>query len=192
MSHFEKIKILGNNGTNWHEIKIDTSTRTLNTIDYTHHEIHDGNHFYIEGFLMLSSGQVHRVKLTTPDSTKWAHFRWDIQSTGILETTLYETASEGMLGGVSVTPLNSDRNSATTSGINLVSGVSSATGVGTLVSNRKWGAEGFKSNIGGGAGREDELILKQNEIYIRTFSSGAADNIVSFAATWYEHENKIA
>lgn len=52
------------------------------------------------------------------------------------------------------------------------------------------GANGFKETIGGGSGRDDELVLKQNETYLRTFTSFADDNIVQFKASWYEHTDK--
>jgi len=50
---------------------------------------------------------------------------------------------------------------------------------------------GFKTTVGGGNGREDELILKQNTTYVRTFVSGSAANIIQFKASWYEHTNQI-
>ena len=53
-----------------------------------------------------------------------------------------------------------------------------------------WGANGFKETIGGGSSRDDELVLKSGTTYSRTFLSGAADNIVQFKASWYEHTDK--
>ena len=118
------------------------------------------------------------------------HRSFEVYSTGILETTFHEGASGGMTSGSGVTPINSNRNSSNTSAIVLTSGVSAATTPGTLISNAKWGAEGFKQQIGGGAARDDEIILKQDTTYLRTFTSGADDNIVQFKASWYEHTDK--
>ncbi len=171
-------------------VRADLITHSLQFIDYAHHEIHSGDHYYIEGYTTLANEGVLRVKLVTPDTAKWAHFQWAIASTGILVTTLHEGASGGMGSGSSVTPLNNNRNSAKTSGMIITSGVAAATVTGTLISNASWGASGFKSNIGGGASRDDEIILKQNTTYLRTFTSGAADNIVQFKASWYEHTNR--
>ena len=171
-------------------IRSDASTHSLQTIDYTHHEIHAGSHFFIEGYTTLASEGVLRVKLVTPNTAKWAHFQWAISSSGILVTTLHDGASGGMTGGSGVTPINSNRNSSKTSGITLTSGVAAATASGLLISSASWGAAGFKSIIGGGASRDDEIILKQNTTYLRTFTSGAADNIVQFKASWYEHTDK--
>jgi hypothetical protein len=53
--------------------------------------------------------------------------------------------------------------------------------------------QGFGSKAGGGAvSREDELMLRQNTVYCRAFTSGTASNIIGFKASWYEHTNKSA
>ncbi len=174
----------------WRKLRADIITHSLQTIDYAHHEIHAGSHFYIEGYATLAENAVLRVKLVTPDTAKWAHFQWGISSSGICETTLHEAPSGGMANGDAVTPINNNRNSDATSVIVITSGVDVATSAGTKISDAKWGAVGFKTTIGGGAARDDEIILKQNTIYLRTFTSRAADNIVQFKASWYEHTNK--
>lgn len=190
MTYFEKIKMQGYNGTNWHPARIDTITRSLQTIDYAHHEIHSGSHYYIQGYLELDNTDTFYVKLVTPDTTTWSHFTFDIRSTGICTTSLDEDATGGMTGGASVTPINNNRNSGNTSSVVITSGVTACTGYATRLEVDKWGSNGFKETIGGGSGREDELILKQNTVYCRSFISGADDNIIQFKASWYEHANK--
>jgi len=168
-------------------ITSDDCTNALTTIDYAHHEIHEGSHYYIQGFLELADEAVFRVKLVTPDVAKWAHFVFSISSTGICSTTFDEDASGGMANGAAVVPINNNRNSENTSGLVLTSGVTAASTYVKRLENDKWGAQGFKQNIGGGSGREDEFMLKQNTTYLRTFTSGADDNIIQFRASWYEH-----
>jgi len=170
--------------------RMDASTHAIETIGVPHHETHDGSHYFIQGFLELDDTDVHRVKLVTPNTTKWAHFVFDISSTGICATTFDEAATGGMTGGASIIPLNNNRNSANTSALVFTSGVTVATSYTTRIENDKWGAQGFKQTIGGGSGREDELMLKQNTTYLRTFTSGADTNIIQFRANWYEHTNK--
>ena len=169
---------------------LESETYALKTIDYAHHEVHSGSHYYIEGYATLANEGVLRVKLVTPNTAKWAHFQWAISSSGILVTTLHEGASGGMTGGSAVVPINNNRNSSNTSGLTLTSGVAAADTAGTLISNASWGAAGFKTSVGGGTSRDDEIILKQNTTYLRTFTSAAADNIVQFKAAWYEHTDK--
>ena len=169
---------------------VDSTTDAIVVMDYPHHEVHAGCHFYLEGHTTLANEGVYRVKLVTPNTTKWGHLRWSISSSGILETTLHEGASGGMADGSSVTPLNNNRNSSVSSGMTITAGVGAAVSAGTLISNAKWGADGFKSSIGGGSSRADEFILKQNTTYLRTFTSSTAANIIQFKAGWYEHTNK--
>ena len=161
---------------------IDQATNALNTVDYPHHEIHSGSHYYISGFTTLDSADTLYIKLVTPDTTKWSHFIWEINSSFILETNLIEAPTGGMAGGSGVTPINNNRNSVNVSGMVLTSGVTACTG-GTKIDSIKWGAR----SAGGGHSREDELILKQNTIYCREYISGTNANIVNFRASWYEH-----
>ena len=177
-------------GTNMRLIRLDTSTNSLQVIDYAHHEIHSGSHYYVQGFLELDDADTFYMKMVTPDTTKWSHFIFDIKSTGICTTYLDEGATGGMAGGSSVIPLNNNRNSIKTSGMVFTSGVTVATSYTTRIENDKWGAAGFKDSIGGGSGREDEIILKQGTTYQRTFISGADSNIIQFKASWYEHTDK--
>ena len=91
----------------------------------------------------------------------------------------------GISGGIAVTPLNNNRNSANTSDL-LISKAVSGSG-GTLISQVAVGGEAFKANFGGAVKRSDELILKSGTDYRREFISSSDDNVVSFKATWYEH-----
>jgi hypothetical protein len=169
---------------------VDPATWAIEVIDYAHHEIHGGSHYYVQGFIELDDTDTFYIKLVTPDTTKWSHFIFDIKSSGICTAYLDEGATGGMAGGVGVTPINNNRNSANTSGMVLTSNVTVATSYVTRLEADKWGASGFKETIGGGSGREDELILKQNTTYLRTFISGADANIIQFKASWYEHTSK--
>jgi len=172
------------------EVRIDGSTNALIGIDNAHKEIHGGDHYYIQGYLELDDTDTHYVKLVTPANTKWSHFVFTIKSTGICTSYFDEAATGGMTGGDSVIPINNNRNSANTSGMVLTSGTTVATSYTKRLERDKWGAAGFKQDIGGGSGREDELVLKQNTTYLRSFISGAAANIIQFKASWYEHTDK--
>jgi len=170
---------------------IDGITNAQVTIGYPHHEIHEGDHYYIEGWTELDADDSLFVKMVTPDTTIWAHFRWVIGGTGITITTFDEDATGGMTGGSSVTPINNNRNSINTSEIVITSGVTNATSFTTRLGNTKFGtATSPQRAIGDGSSREDEIILKQNTTYLRTFISETDNNFVSFKAYWYEHINK--
>lgn len=177
-------------GVSGNAVSIDDTSNSLTTITTPHAEIHNGNHFYMEGYTTLDSGEHLYVKLETPDTTKWAHFKWEIFSTGVLLTTFDEGATGGMTGGSSVTPLNNDRNSSTTSGLTLTSGVAIATSYDTRISNQRFGVTSNPAKAtGGGSERDTEIILKQNTVYLRTFTSASAANIINFRASWYEKKS---
>ncbi len=89
---------------------IDASTEALETINYEHHEIHSGSHYYIEGHITLANGGVLYTKIETPNTNKWAHFTWKISSNGILESTLYECPTGGMANGSRATIHANNRN----------------------------------------------------------------------------------
>ena len=169
---------------------VDLITGANTTIDYALHEIHEGDHFYIEGYTTLGNGDSLMIKLVTPDSVRWAHFTWSVSSSGITTSELYEGATGSMTGGTSMTALNNNRNSLNASAMTLTSGVLDADTLGTLVSNAKWGLNDRFSASGGSVSREDELMLRQNTTYLRRFISGTADNIIQFKASWYEHTSK--
>ena len=186
MSHWRQlIGRWGSGAGEIDEVKIDASTNSLQVVDYPHHEVHSGSHYYIEGYTTLGNGGTLYVKLVTPDTTKWSHFMWEITSSGILTTSLTEDATGGMTGGAAVTAFNNNRNSVNTSGMVITSGVTVNTG-GTIISQTSFG----NRSVGGSHGRDDEIMLKQNSTYLRAFTSGAASNIVGFKASWYEHSDK--
>ena len=68
----------------------------------------------------------------------------------------------------------------------ITSGVTVNTDYIQRVSNQKFGSK----SGGGTTNREDELMLRQNTVYCRAFTSGTASNIVGFKASWYEHTDK--
>ena len=169
---------------------LDSITNHRIAIESEHHEIHEGDHYYMQGYLELNNGDDFYVKMTTPDSDKWIHFVFDIKSTGICESTLDEDATGGMTGGEEKTPFNNNRNSPNTSELAVVSGVTACTSYGKRLEDDKWGANGWKQSEGGAGGRNNEIILKRNTIYCRSFKSYSDNNIIQFRASWYEHINK--
>lgn len=240
-------------------VRMDLVTHVLPTLDYAHHEIHSGSHFYLEGYATLGVAGTLYVKLVTPDLGRWGHFVWRIGSSGILTTTLDEDATGGMAVGSVATIHANNRNVGCWTGrhtgldneatvltdatktwvvnelvgyqvfntldgssgvivsntVNTATVVALAGGTGNdwdtadeyeinrsrfvvtssvtactdyiqRVHNESFGAK----QTGGLASREDEIIMKQNTVYCRSFTSNTASNIVNFKASWYEHENR--
>jgi hypothetical protein len=97
----------GSSAGNTDDIRIDASTNSLQVIDYSHHEVHAGSHYYTQGFTTLGNDpgvdDILRVKLVTPNTAKWIHFLYAIESTKAMNTTFDEMATGGMTGGLRAT-----------------------------------------------------------------------------------------
>jgi len=168
---------------------VDRSTWTLQTIDYEHHEIHAGSHFYLASYTTLASGASATFVVTTPNTTKWAHMTFVVEGTLATSLLAYE-GSSGVTGGTALAPLNSNRNSSTASVLSMLSNPDVAS-LGAQIMAYSAGTGTNPSQAApGAADRSHEIILKQNATYTVRITSGAANNVVSWQAVWYEHTDK--
>ena len=175
-------------GLNERFASLDKSTWTLQTIDYEHHEIHGGSHFFFTASDPLASSGTVVYMVTTPNTTKWAHMIFLISGSAITQVDFYEGCDRD--GTTPQTIFNSDRNSATASTLTIHKAVSGGTTDGTLIWTRKSGAAQGQSRTGMEATRSGEKILKQNTKYLIRITSGTADNLTNINLEWYEHTNK--
>jgi len=164
--------------------ELDSITWALETIDYSHHEIHRGSHYFVSGYEILGSSATASFFITTPDSTSWAHMTFTVQGTDKVTLKFCESAS-GITGGSSITPINNDRNSSNTSGLTLLYNAT-AVNTGSTIDSYSAGASKRIGNIT----RDEEIILKQNTTYYFQITSGAASNTISYKGSWYEHINR--
>ncbi len=181
--------------TGYDKIRIDGSTNSLQIVDYEHHEIHSGSHYFIVGYQTLASGNVLQFTWQTPNTTKWIHWTWDIDVEAETIWQVYEGGTINSALANAVTPYNSNRNSANTSGTtmrfelhgNLAAAdadvdVSGATLLGT-------GVAGSGRKIGGNAMRSNELMMKQNTLYVLR-AVEVDPGYINFNMQWYEHTDK--
>lgn len=173
--------------------RLDKATNTIQTIEYEHHEIHAGSHFFHCSVQDLSINQVLDFTLATPNTAKWLHMTWRIETEAETAVYVYEGATATNALANAITILNSDRNSATTAdGVMKyeVQANLTAANADTNVTE----ATLLESNIVGAgrtAGRTDrarELILDQNKLYCFRFVATAA-GYVNYDFEWYEHTN---
>lgn len=188
MSYFKEIK--GKTGDTTSQVpRIDAATHTLQIIDYAHHEVHSGSSYYFHDVLALGNGASQDYVITTPNTTKWAHFGIEINfndAAGI--TQLYEATDK--VGTALQTVFNRDRNSANTAGVTVHKGQSGGTTDGTLI---LWKRAGIGKTTGGTLGTAEERILKQNTKYIlRVTNTATTTNNTNIIFRWYEHTNKSA
>ncbi len=172
--------------------RIDTSTHSLQIIDYPHHEVHAGK-FYRSGMnYTLANGEVATFSITTPNTTEWCHITWELTATADGTFTLLEDVTS-FAGGAAVTPINHNRNSLTASTMTCLRGMTGANLItptgGTTILNAVLGT-GKGSSTQRGVG--EEFILKQNSKYLFRYTNGTSANIIQLACEWYEHTNKTA
>ena len=86
-----KYTLQGKHGDVSDELRMDASTHTLQTIEYEHHEIHSGSHFFVHGYLDIAgANDVLDFTWQMPDSTKEIHWNWTIDFEKGLEWSIYE------------------------------------------------------------------------------------------------------
>jgi len=174
-------------------LRIDPSTHSLQIIDYDHHEIHGGSHYFIEDVVDLSINNVYDLQWTTPATTKWAHFTFRLQVEAETNWYIYEGATIAV-AGTAITARNNDRNSGNASGMT-IAGITNTSvanaNADTAVAAATQLAHGIAGagKDAGNAERSNEIILRQNTIYcFRAIATAAG--FVNFRVEWYEHTAK--
>lgn len=176
------------------QARIDGYTEALETIDYEHHEVHGGSHYFVVSYADLSINNVLDFTWQMPNTARWTHWTWKISTESETLWQVYETAiATNPLSGA-ITPLNSNRNSANTSGTTMkfevqtnlaAANADTAVGGATLIESGISGA-GRDSGV---EARTNELILKQNTLYCLRVTATAA-GFVNFNMQWYEHTSR--
>lgn len=169
----------------------DGASKASQTIDYAHHEVHSGSHFYVAGTADLASGATLEFLWKVPDTTKWPHALWEMETSVEMVMTLYEGCLT-TANGTTVTIINNNRNSSKTPGVESYSGPTLVAGAlgdgvsgGTIVWQKTLGA-GRKE--GGEGGREHEFIGRQDTKYVfAIFNSSGGLGWVNYDFSWYEH-----
>jgi hypothetical protein len=164
----------------------DILSGAVATIEYEHHQIHEGDHYYISGFETEATGANVTFGILSPDSPIQCHVTIDVFGTSQTELYLYEGSV--YVGGTGVTPVNNNRNSTTTSTLVVVKDPI-MTSYGTLIYKQTSGLAGTtpaKSDLNSLHDRNREIILKRNTAYTVVIVSRDDDNIISYIWEWYE------
>lgn len=182
-------EIYGYNGTNWHEVRIDTSTRAFNVIDYAHHEVHGGSAFWAYKTATLGNGEISTIGFVTPDTTKWAHLLMKVDLSAAATLDILEDVTS-FAGGAAFTELNFNRNSGTAATCAVTTGHTGSdlitpTG-GSEIWNEDLGTRGVQTS----RSNASELIMKQDSNYLFRVTNSTVANNVSILLTWYEHTDK--
>jgi len=168
-------------------LRLDKATNAIETIEYEHHEIHNGSHFYYNDSTSLNAAATQNYLLTTPNTTKWAHLVFAATGSLITQVDLYENSNR--VGTTVQKVFNSDRNSTTDATVIVHKDTSGGTTNGTLIWTMKSGNTTGQSRVGLTAERSNEIILGQNKKYLFIITSSSASNLINIQLQWYEHSN---
>jgi hypothetical protein len=188
---------------------MDSTTDAVLTVDYTHHEIHEGSAFHAEYSVTTAATDDHRtgIMFKTPNTTKYAHMVITVSASDPAEAIFNEAPTLADSGdGTDLAVFNRDRNSATTS---TLSSLEDTPTVGSLTSmnEAEMAAVGPSSGtelehvflaggrgpfaVGGTSRGTQEWKLKANTIYlIYLQNTGANANTHYISLDWYEHTDK--
>lgn len=167
--------------------RIDSSTRTLGQIDFTHHEIHKGDHFYYFDPIELNSSASQEYIVYTPNTTKWAHMFFDFDGSAITQFDIYEGTDR--TGTTVQTIINNNRNSGTSPTVLIYKGASGGVTGGNKIFSYKGGSASQQSRSASTSRQESEIILKQNTRYSVVATSGTNNDLINMKFKFYEHTN---
>lgn len=167
---------------------VDSMTGGLPVLEYEHHEIHEGDHYFIDIFDDIANGGIYELLLVTPNTTKWIHLVYEYlwQTEGEFE--LFEGVATDADGTV-VPNFNNNRNSLNTAGMVVTHTPTNPTG-GTSFSHNQIGNG---KSIGGSRRADQEKILKPNTKYLMRASNQTIgfSNLFNIQLDWYEHTNLV-
>ena len=167
-------------------VEADSMTGAGVAIEYEHHKIHGGSHYFIVGTTELGNAASIDFQLTTPDTDKWIHMSFNIEGTQQTTIEIFESAT--VAAGTPITAYNNNRNSTNTTDLTVLQQGGAITNSGTSIYAQTVGVAGNVNRAKQGiAEREREIILKQGRTYRFNILSGGAANQVAYSGEWYEH-----
>lgn len=164
-------------------LPIDDMSGALETIEFEHHELHDGDAFacHLAG-TALNTGDILQLLIVTPDSDHWAHMTFMATATGEGYISIYEGVVTSA-NGTAVAVYNRNRNSATAATLTAYH-TPTVTNVGTEIRGDYVGAG---KSSGGDFRARAEWVLKKNVKYLFRLTAGVNGMKAILRPTWYEH-----
>jgi hypothetical protein len=180
--------------------RVDATTHVLTTIDYAHHEIHDGSSYFIcttnEDF---DTAELLNITFTTPALTvAGIHILFKVSNTAASRFEILEAPTVTANSGSALAVYNMNRNSANVTSVKSIATVpisgatltSTVTVDGTVIYTDLAGLGrdgGYSEKTHSG-----EIILKASTTYVFRLTGLADNGLASINLSWYEHINKTA
>lgn len=165
-------------------VSVDAATNALMVLDLWRQKINEGNAFlaFYDDAMAADTGNI-RLLLTTPNTDKLIHLRYDVAVAGAATVKLCEAPTTSAAGDECIA-VNRDRNSAVEAGL-----VVTSTPTVTLATSV---IQDLHLLAGNTYVSPQEFILKKNTKYLLAISNTtASENQASVNLEWYEHENIV-
>lgn len=199
-----QVQLFGWNGTSWTKQISDSVTDAGVTIEYEHHELHNGSSFTVQyqGEVTNTNEQTV-IAITTPDTVKF-HMLVIATSDDSASFMICETTAMDVNEGTASLVYNRDRNSDSNSTVLNVRGdpnigyvdtydeiaaASANIDANTVIYHEDIGETGNpQTSSGGGTRGIYEFILKQNTEYAFILNAENSNTQVhNIILNWYEH-----
>lgn len=166
-------------------LPVDSISGAVQSIEYEHSRIHSGKGFLFNGKHTVANGASAYHLLDNP-AASYPHLRVFAvtASSGPMDIEFYEGATTSA-SGTAVTPVNYNRNSATTAALACYNGPTVTT-PGTLLAYML--ITGTKHESGSGdSGGQTEWILKPSTKYLAKLTNNSGSSVTyALKLFWYE------
>jgi hypothetical protein len=170
---------------------IDPVSRSLQSIDHPHHEIHEGVNYRASLTASVGSGNSITLTITTPAAPKQCHMLLEVTTGNSANAVVYEATALTANTGNAITPRNANRNYPDNSTATVVANATVNTTNRTQLVNTfigQPGANPFQSDLGGQIASRHEWVLKPATSYtVQLTETGATTQLMHIGMDWYEH-----
>lgn len=167
------------------ENHVDEVSLGLIVVDFDHHEIHEGNRYFVKNWQDVDgAGTTLNFLFTVPNTAKVPHATWELSGEEEFTFTLYEGTTVTN-NGTPVPVFNHNRNSSHTPGVGVFA-APTITNMGTII----WATKiGTGKSATEGRTTEGELVARAGINYLfRIVKAAAGTAWIDYLFDWYEHE----
>lgn len=174
--------------------KDDKSTLAQMTLDYPHHEVHDGNHFFFYGTNnLILNGSVIYFYMQQASGANYPHILIDFSSNGYCQVDFGTCAT--LEGNITTEFANNRFMSANVAELKHTGFTTGIPSVPSYFATHVIGRDGTPPSSGRGSfgsigGQREEFILNSGVIYLLKFTALMDDVDVNLAVNFYEHADK--
>ena len=183
--HSEAVTLVTSSGT---PLIVDDVDETLVTIDFVHHEIHEGNHYTSSVYdTTVDIASPKYFRLTVPAAV-YPHVIFAVSGDSGFVIQFYEDPTLDAVGSA-VARINNNRSSVNTANVTVFedSTTQAPNNDGTLLWSGIAGSGGNPTQSNSGqSGARQEFILSPSEDYLIKVTALANGTMINIQAEWYE------